>query len=88
MPNVSTLRTNTNARSTSVRWVRDIEERFEGLRRSAACAHLSRDQVSDLVAICAELVEERKRIRRSLERLPESFADVRKILNDLARAVR
>jgi hypothetical protein len=68
--------------------VRDIEDRFEGLRRSAACSHLSRDQVSELVAITAELVAERKRIRRSLDRLPESFTEVRAILNDLSRAVR
>ena len=37
-----------------------IEERFEQLRRSAACAHLSRDQVSELVTIGATLVEERE----------------------------
>jgi hypothetical protein len=65
-----------------------IEERFEQLRRSAACAHLSRDQVSELVAIAATLVEERRRIRFVLERLPEQFSEVRDLLNDLARTVR
>ncbi len=65
-----------------------IEERFEQLRRSAACAHLSRDQVSELVAIGATLVEERRRIRRVLEQLPEHFTEVRELLNELARAMR
>jgi hypothetical protein len=65
-----------------------VEERFEQLRRSAACAHLSRDQVSELVAVGATLVEERKRIRRVLERLPEHFTEVRELFNELARTVR
>ncbi len=65
-----------------------IEEQFEQLRRSAACAHLSRDQVSELIAIGATLVEERRRIRRVLERLPEHFIEVRELLNELARTVR
>jgi hypothetical protein len=41
-----------------------VEERFEQLHRSAACPHLSRDQVSELVAIDATLgatlIEERR----------------------------
>jgi hypothetical protein len=65
-----------------------IEERGKQLRRSAACAHLSRDQVSELVAIGATLIEERKRIRRVLERLPEHFTEVRDLLNELARTMR
>ncbi len=65
-----------------------IEERFEQLRRSAACTHLSREQVSELVAIGATLVEERRRIRRVLEQLPEHFTEVRELLNELARTVR
>jgi hypothetical protein len=65
-----------------------IEERFEQLRRSAACAHLSRDQVSELVAIGATLVEERRRIRRVLATPPEQFGEVRELLNELARTVR
>jgi hypothetical protein len=65
-----------------------VEERFEGLRRSAACAPLSREGVAELMGITAGLIEERKRIRLLLRRLPENFAEVRKMLNELARTVR
>lgn len=68
--------------------MRNVDERFEGLRRSAACAHLNREQISELVAITANLVEERKRIRTVLQRLPESFGEVRQLLNELDRALR
>jgi hypothetical protein len=64
------------------------EERFVGLRQSAACVHLNREQVSELVAITANLFEERKRIRRLLADLPPSFGEVRKQLNELARVIR
>ena len=64
------------------------EEQFEGLRRSAVCAPLSRDQMTELLAMTANLFEERKRMRRVLERLPESFAEVRSMLNELARVLR
>jgi hypothetical protein len=65
-----------------------VEERFEGLRRSAACTPLSRESVSELLGITATLIDERKRIRRLLRQLPENFAEVRKALNELARTVR
>ena len=65
-----------------------VEERFEGIPRSAAMAPLSRDAVTELLGITAMLVEERKRIRLLLRRLPENFAKVRKMLNELARTVR
>jgi hypothetical protein len=65
-----------------------LEERFEGIRRSAACAPLSRERVTELLGITATLIEERKRIRRLLRQLPENFAQVRKLLNELARTVR
>jgi hypothetical protein len=65
-----------------------VEERFEGIRRSAAMAPLSREAVTELLGITATLIEERRRIRLLLRRLPETFADVRKMLNELARAVR
>jgi hypothetical protein len=65
-----------------------VEERFEGLRRSAACAPLSREGVTELLGITATLLEERKRIRRLLRQLPQNFAEVRKVLNELARTVR
>jgi hypothetical protein len=64
------------------------EERFVGLRQSAACVQLSREQVSELIAITAMLFEERKRMRRLLAELPESFGEVRKRLNELARTLR
>jgi len=65
-----------------------VEERFEGLRRSAACAPLSRDAATERLGITATLLEERKRIRRFLKQLPESFTEVRKLLNELARTIR
>jgi hypothetical protein len=64
------------------------EERFNVLRQSAACVQLSREQISDLIGITATLLEERKRIRRVLEQLPESFTEVRTLLNELSRTVR
>ena len=64
------------------------EDRFTSLRLSAACAQLSRDQVSELVGITATLFEERKRITQVLERLPASFGEVRQMLNELNRTVR
>jgi hypothetical protein len=65
-----------------------VEERFEQLRRSAACAYLSRDQVNELVAIGAALVEERRRSGRCCRRMPEHVDEVRELLNELARTVR
>ena len=65
-----------------------MEERFEGIRRSAAMAPLSREAVAELIGITSTLLEERKRIRLLLRRLPENFAEVRKMLNELARTVR
>ena len=56
--------------------MRNLEERFEGLRRSAACAQLNREQISEMIAITANLIEERKRVRVVLARLPESFGEV------------
>lgn len=68
--------------------VRNMEERFENLRRSAACARLNREQVSELIAITANLLEERKRILAMLARIPERFGEVRQLLNELSRTVR
>jgi hypothetical protein len=51
-------------------------------------APLSREAVTELLGITATLVEERKRLRLLLRRLPENFAEVRKMLNELARTVR
>jgi hypothetical protein len=72
----------------SISLVRNLDERFEILRRSAVCAHLSREQVSELISITANLIEERKRIRAVLSRLPERFGEVRQLLNELNRTVR
>jgi hypothetical protein len=65
-----------------------VEERFEGIRRSAAMAPLSHEAITELLGITATLIEERKRIRRLLRRLPEDFAAVRRALNELAQTVR
>ena len=64
------------------------DEQFRQLRLSAACAQLSRDQITELLAITANLLEERKRIRTVLERLPQHFTEVRKLLNELDRALK
>lgn len=64
------------------------QDRFEGLRRSAACTHLSRDQVGEQVEITASLIAEREHIRGLLSHLPDSFGEVRQILNELHRVVR
>jgi len=45
-------------------------------------------QVSELIAITSNLVEERKRIHAVLSRLPERFGEVRQLLNELNRTVR
>jgi hypothetical protein len=66
----------------------DSEADSISLRRSAACAQLSREQISELIGITATLFDERKRIRQPLERLPESFGEVRAVLNELTRIVR
>jgi hypothetical protein len=68
--------------------MKNMDERFEGLRRSAACAQLNREQISELVAITANLLAERRRIRAVLHRLPESFAEVRLLVNELSRTLR
>jgi hypothetical protein len=75
---------------TTVRYDHAVspEDRFTQLRLSAACASLSREAVTELLAITANLFEERKRIKRVLERLPESFGEVRSLLNELNRTVR
>ena len=44
--------------------------------------------ISELIAITATLFEERKRVRRLLNELPESFGEVRKRLNELSRTLR
>ena len=51
-------------------------------------APLSREAVAELMGITSTLLEERKRIRLLLRRLPENFAEVRNMLNELARTVR
>lgn len=58
------------------------------MRRSAACAHLNRDQISIVLATTAELYAERKRILTMLERIPPSFGEVRKLLNELTTTLR
>jgi hypothetical protein len=64
------------------------EERFTILQRSAACVQLNREQISELLAITATLFEERRHIRTLLHELPDSFAELRRRLNELARTVR
>lgn len=65
--------------------MRDLEEQFKRLRHRAALAQLSREEISELIGITANLLEERKRIHTLLARLPASFGQVRQLLNDLSR---
>jgi hypothetical protein len=68
--------------------VRDVEAQYISLRLSAACAHLSREQITELLAITAHSSRSARRIRVVLERLPEHFTEVRALLNELSRTVR
>lgn len=61
----------------SVLPVRKQKERFEILRRGAACAQLDREQITELIAITANLFEERNRVRTVFDRLPQQFGEVR-----------
>lgn len=65
----------------------DLEEQFERLRRSAACAPLSAQQVAELIEVADALVHERRDIRSVLGKLPASFHEVRRSLNELSRLV-
>lgn len=58
------------------------------IRRSAAMAPLSRDAVDQLLEACAQMALERRQIRRILEGLPDTVADLRQALNDLHSTVR
>ncbi len=62
-----------------------FEQPSTAIRRRAP---LTRDAVTELLAITATLIDERKRIRLLLRRLPETSAEVRQMLNELARLVR
>jgi hypothetical protein len=59
------------------------EDHFTQLRLIAASADLDHDQVKDLLAIAADLFEERRRIRAALAGLGPSFGQVRDHLNHL-----
>jgi hypothetical protein len=61
---------------------------FEILRRSAAMAPLSRGEVDRLIAVCAQMLDERQRILELLGELPESWGEVKGKLNELHRLVR
>jgi hypothetical protein len=63
------------------------EDHFRSLRLSAACAQLNREQITELLTITANLFEERKRIKRLLDQLPETFGEVRALLNELSRTL-
>ena len=49
---------------------------------------LSRDAVTELLSMTATLIEERRRLRTILGRLPTDFGKVREQLNELARTLR
>ena len=58
------------------------------IRRSAAMAPLSADEIGRLVDTCDQLMRERARIAELLADLPASWANVRSVLNELQAIVR
>jgi hypothetical protein len=58
---------------------------IESLRRSNAMAPLSPSHVALLLDACDELVRQRAELTRLLDGLPQPFASVRTILNDIHR---
>ena len=60
---------------------------IESLRRSNAMAPLSQSHVGELLEACATMAREREAIVEVLARLPSSFTDVRRALNELQRIV-
>jgi len=61
---------------------------IESLRRSNAMAPLGQHHVAKLLEACYQMAKEREAIAAVLADLPDSFAAVRKALNDLGRIVR
>jgi hypothetical protein len=59
----------------------------EGIRRSAAMAPLSSDEAFRVLAELDQLLRERARIAAVLADLPASWAQVRKVLNELQAIV-
>ena len=55
----------------------------ESIRRSAAMAPLSSDEAFRVLEACDQLLRERARIAAVLADLPDSWANVRKVLNEL-----
>ncbi|MGE3449390.1 MAG: hypothetical protein AB7H92_17630 [Microbacteriaceae bacterium] len=66
----------------------DFDERLAKLRRKAGMASLHRDEVSELIAMCSTLLDERRRLRVALGSIKEHFAIVRSGLNDLTGTLR
>jgi hypothetical protein len=60
----------------------------ESIRRSAAMSPLSSDEAFRLLDACDQLLRERARIAAVLHDLPASWANVRKVLNELQAIVR
>jgi hypothetical protein len=55
----------------------------ESIRRSAVMAPLSSDEAFRVLEACDQLLRERARIAAVLADLPDSWANVRKVLNEL-----
>jgi hypothetical protein len=55
----------------------------DAIRRSAAMAPLSSDEANRVLEACDQLLRERARIAAVLADLPASWAQVRKVLNEL-----
>jgi hypothetical protein len=53
------------------------EQRFSQFRHRAARASLTRDEVSDLIAITDTLFQERLTLRQSLDRIRHDFKNFR-----------
>lgn len=62
-------------------------EEIENLRRSAACATLSRTSVDELIETAAELARRQREIAKVLHSLGSRWPSVRAALNELTKLV-
>ncbi len=76
-------RTNVCSYCMAMSTVHDVES----IRRSASMAPLSSDEAFRVLEACDQLLRERARIAEVLADLPASWANVRKVLNELQAIV-
>jgi hypothetical protein len=60
---------------------------LQSIQRSAAMAPLSSEETRRVLDACGQLLSERQRIAALLADLPDSWSNVRKVLNELQSIV-